>query len=299
MQTRDSEEVKAKLPVDSGKYPRLAAALASPRKPAEAPVPAWPTHCARCCQRCYPDLTQPWCGLCARAQWPEYAPIFKAWVFRNRARYLKSAGVPPAFELCGLDNFAVCSKDQQRTARTVAEWCVAGLHGLFLYGAAGTGKTHLAIAALLEKLAARERCRFVAVRELVLECRESFRRDKLLSDIINRLTDGAGVLVLDDFGAVKPSEFAREALELLIDRIYVERRWRPIVTSNLDLDGLGKSIGERIADRLRELCVTVRLGGGSYRRRIAARRGQGGGPVRSLGCPAIRPIDRRARVTAK
>jgi DNA replication protein DnaC len=137
------------------------------------------------------------------------------------------------------------------------------------------------MAALLEKLATKKRGRFVAMRELILDCRESFRRERLLSGILDELTEGARFLVLDDFGAEKPSEFARETLELLIDRSYAGRQWQPIVTSNLDLDQLIRCVGERIADRLRELCVTVRLGGASYRRRIAARRawqakGEGG-----------------------
>ncbi len=279
VQTRDSEEVKAKLLAGLGNYPNLAALLSSPRKPAEAPVPAWPTHCARCCERCYPDLTQPWCGSCAHEFRAEYAPIFKSWVLRNRARYLSAARVPPLFQLCGFDTFEVRSKDQERAVRSVTQWCAGNSLGLFLHGTVGTGKTHVAVAALLEKLATRERCRFVAMRELILECRESFRQDTLLSQIIDRLTDGPDFLLLDDLGAEKPSEFVREALELLIDRAYVKQRPRVIVTSNLDLDALSRSIGERVADRLRELCVVVRLGGGSHRRRIAARRagvGEGG-----------------------
>ncbi len=232
----------------------------------------WPAYCARCCERGREDLTEPWCVSCARSHWPEYAPLFQAWMHKNRQRYLRTAGVPPAFQLCAIDNFQARTVDQQRAVRTVKEWCAGDSGGLFLHGAIGTGKTHLATAALLEKLAAKKRGRFVAMRELILECRESFRRERLLSGILDELTEHEDYLVLDDFGAEKPSEFAREALELLIDRSYAGRHWRPIVTSNLDLDQLSRAVGERIADRLRELCATVRLGGASYRRRIAARR---------------------------
>jgi DNA replication protein DnaC len=241
----------------------------------------WPAYCARCCERGREDLTEPWCESCGKTHWLEYAPVFKAWAYRNRQRYMQLARVPPAFQLCGFDNFEARTVDQQRAMRVVTEWCAGDSGGLFLHGAVGTGKTHLAMAALLEKLATKKRGRFVAMRELILECRESFRRERLLSGILDELTNHEDYLVLDDFGAEKPSEFAKETLELLIDRSYAGRQWQPIVTSNLDLDQLSRSAGERIADRLRERCVTLRLGGASYRRKIAARRawqakGEGG-----------------------
>lgn len=69
-----------------------------------------------------------------------------------------------------------------------------------------------------------------------------------------------GVLLLDDLGAEKPSEFSRETLGLIVDRAYREES-PVIVTSNFDFKGLAERIDDRTADRLAELCQAVKLSG--------------------------------------
>jgi len=177
-----------------------------------------------------------------------------------------------------LDNFETRTPEQVRVLSVVKAWATGGLLGLYLYGPPGCGKTHLAVAALLDRLASRCRAQFVSTHELLLEARESFRGpgNRPLSSILEESTS-TDVLLLDDLGVEKTTEFAREVFVALVDRGYAQRRPQLIVTSNLDLAAVGRKLDERIADRIRELCAVVKIGGVSHRRRIAAHReGRGG-----------------------
>ena len=77
------------------------------------------------------------------------------------------------------------------------------------------------------------------------------------------------LLLIDDLGAQKNSEWSREVLYLLIDRRY--RDVRPtIVTSNLTLDQISELIDDRIASRLAEMGPVIRLEAGDDERVTAA-----------------------------
>ena len=221
-----------------------------------------------------------WCTQCAREHPEEYKPVFRAWVIEHRAQYLERAGVPLAFRCCGFDNFEARDGNQRRALNAVKAWAVNGTLGLYLQGPPGTGKTHVGVAALLELIAQRRDGKYVAVHELLLKARESFRdrSNRALSVILDECTR-TDALLLDDLGVEKTTEFAREVFLSIADRAYGRRRPVLIVTSNLELGALGRKIDERVGDRLRELCLLVRVGGVSYRRRIAAGRGGRGAQI--------------------
>jgi DNA replication protein DnaC len=221
------------------------------------------------------ERLQPWCAFCAYQHGEEYKAAFRAHVLGNAPLFLARANVPVAFRECGLHNYQVHDANQRRAQDAVKGWAAsAGQAGLYLYGPPGTGKTHLAAACLLELLARQWSGRYVSVAELLLEARESFgdRRVRPLSAILDRCTD-IDALLLDDLCAEKSTEFAREVFLTIADRAYGRRRPVLIVTSNLDLAALERKLDERIADRLRGLCIAVKVGGGSHRRRVAGGRG--------------------------
>jgi len=255
-----------------------------------------------------------WCITCSREHAEEYKPVFRAHALKHRGIFLDRAGVPAAFRGCGLDNFVAQTRDQQRARDAVRTWAEAGCSaGLYLHGPVGTGKSHLAIAAMLEATATRRlTAKYVAVHQFLLEARESFRERNTqpLSALLDRCTE-TGVLLLDDLCAEKSTEFARETFLTMVDRAYGRRRPLLLATSNLDLTDLGRRLDERVADRLREMCSIVKVGGSSYRGRIAARRdflhasaknpspGLGEGVGKSLQTRLRRPFESRTRVTAK
>ena len=145
--------------------------------------------------------------------------------------------------------------------------------GLFLCGLpGGTGKTHLAVSVLLELKRRRFSGGFASAQELIMECRDCFHgdNDNNVSSILGRYSD-ADTLLLDDLGAEKSTDFVRETIGVLIDRIYRDDKLL-IVTSNLDLNALAQKLDDRIADRLVEMCLAIKFTGGSYRHHIAATR---------------------------
>lgn len=147
-------------------------------------------------------------------------------------------------------------------------------HGLYLVGGVGTGKTHLA-AALTNRLVSEERIPtlFVTVPELLDEMRPGGSQETATS-ILER-AKGADVLVLDDLGAEKPTEWVRERLFVLINHRY-RAELPTIYTSNVWLEDLAGHVGDRIASRIIETSEFVLLRGPDYRllsrRREAERR---------------------------
>jgi hypothetical protein len=151
--------------------------------------------------------------------------------------------------------------------------------GLFLTGGRGNGKTRLAVALMrehLKKVKVTEVCGttpiipktslpiFVAVPELLLSLRESYsRNDTSEGEIISKYTEGS-LLVLDDLGAEKSTEWSINILYIIIDRRYRDEK-KTIITSNLSLDELADKLDDRIASRIAGMCTVVPMGGADRR----------------------------------
>lgn len=122
---------------------------------------------------------------------------------------------------------------------------------MVLYGTKGAGKTHLACGAIraLHELHGKVG-RFWPVVDLLDRYRATFAEDRATEtvetiDAEMRRTD---LLVLDDFGTQKSTEWAEERLFRLIDER--SRDLRPLlVTTNLSLNGLPGRVGSRLFDK--------------------------------------------------
>jgi len=82
---------------------------------------------------------------------------------------------------------------------------------------------------------------------------------------------GADLLVLDDLGAEKTSEWVEETMNLIVNTRYNERR-PTIFTSNhedvpddTDMNSLYVRVGFRMHSRLREMCEFLEYDGPDYR----------------------------------
>ena len=69
-----------------------------------------------------------------------------------------------------------------------------------------------------------------------------------------------GLLVLDDLGAEKTSDWSRQVFYLLLDRRYREMK-QTIITTNLSLEQIAETFDDRVASRLCEMGVTIELKG--------------------------------------
>ena len=144
-----------------------------------------------------------------------------------------------------------------------------GQHLLFT-GKTGVGKTHLAIAIYRELIAqdkiASTTVRFVTAPELLLEIKKTFNGPSTMteSDIIDKYSD-ADLLILDDLGSEKATEFAIQSLYLVIDRRC--RNMKPIIiTTNLSLKEIEEKLDARIASRLSGMKV-VEISMPDYRKK--------------------------------
>ncbi len=153
----------------------------------------------------------------------------------------------------------------------VAKWETAYLEniGLLLYGGVGTGKTYFAACianALLDQgvpvLVTNMPKIIHAVSGMYGEDKnayiQSFARYKLL--------------VIDDFGVERQSEYATEQVYNVIDARY--RNHQPlIVTTNIPYTQIENPTGmatDRIYDRIKEMCVPVMVTGASRRAALHA-----------------------------
>lgn len=140
----------------------------------------------------------------------------------------------------------------------------SGKYGIYLWGAVGTGKTHILYA--LRKYWAQQ---MVAVdvhnvSEELNEIKQSFSSNKEQRDILDAIEQ---VVFLDDLGVEKDSDWAGEQIYRLVNEIYENPR--PYVfTSNFSLQQLAERFGahgDRIASRIAQSAHIVELKGNDRR----------------------------------
>ena len=130
-----------------------------------------------------------------------------------------------------------------------------GKTGLFLFGSAGTGKTHLAVKAAQET---KLDTKFIKMPKLLLQLRANFDGKGYENEqIIERLSKQE-LLVIDDLGAEKASDWVAETIYLLIDERY-GRMLPTIITSNFSLSDLAGRVGDRVASRITEMCRVIEI----------------------------------------
>jgi len=164
------------------------------------------------------------------------------------------------------------------TDRTeIHQWVLAALEhpdtvpSLMLAGPTGTGKTHAAYAALRLHSESLRPANWHAVSTAAMlgELRPATGRDT--EAVLTGYTT-APLLLLDDLGAAKWSEWVEETLYRLIDARYNNCLPSIFATNLSTTDELIKAIGERTTSRLTEMCrgYLIAFKGADLRRSRAA-----------------------------
>lgn len=222
-------------------------------------------------------------------------------------RVMERARIPKRYEHCDFESFVTDLADgktytlQQaeslKRAKTNAQSFVrdypgSAQAGILFMGNSGVGKTHLAIAALMELIKRGHSGYFCEYGALLREIQHSYGSEteatesRLLAPILS-----VEVLVIDDLGCIKPSDWVRDTVGYILNTRYVEGsrdlshpRCTIITTNYLDTseekaaqmptgrpivtrkETLADRISERMRSRLYEMCRTVEISAPDFRR---------------------------------
>ncbi len=154
-----------------------------------------------------------------------------------------AARIPRRYEHCELSNYDTdfpgahpSLEEAHFIASGFAKKCdPRGDKGLLIIGKIGTGKTHLAVGIIKELIVNRGiPCLFYDYRELLKEIQNSYNSTVQTTELdVLRPVFETDVLVLDELGAVKPTEWVWDTVSLILNTRYNDNR-TTIITTNFD-----------------------------------------------------------------
>jgi DNA replication protein DnaC len=219
------------------------------------------------------------CPICHDSRWKtvvvegiERVVRCDCWRAALVGRLLDEARVPARYARCELETFQHemdTQREAYRRARAFVDAFPIVDKGLVLYGPHGVGKTHLAAGMLKAAIRTKgARGYFFETRELLRLVRDTYNRSveetemEVLAPVLH-----ADLLVLDDLGAERTSDWVQETLGLVVNTRYNARR-PTIFTSNL-IDSADNTdprtfvcqLGARTRSRLLEMCDWVEMRG--------------------------------------
>ena len=207
---------------------------------------------------------------------------------------LKAAKIPQRYEHCSFESFEfglraggedeVLLNAQYMATKFVENYPVTtGGRGIIFTGDIGVGKTHLAISALRALILDRGvKGLFCDYRDLLKQIQNSYSPQVATTEMeLLRPVFDAEVLVLDELGATKPSEWVSDMVSHILNTRYLDRR-TTIITTNFPNRApgsaikpgdvtMGDRIGERMRSRLNEMCQTIEINGVGDFRKTAGR----------------------------
>src|SRR5438132_12658330 len=231
------------------------------------------------------------CSVCGGTGWkfsgPDRRVVRCDCRLKSRAEgLLAAARIPKRYEHCELSNYEFdgphrnLASARMAACKFVEEYPLDNT-GLLLIGSIGVGKTHLAVGTIKELILSKGiPCLFYDYRELLKEIQNSYNESVKATELdVLRPVFETEILVLDELGAVKPTEWVWDTVSLILNTRYNDNR-TTIITTNFDdkpagaIGGprgaardetLGDRIGERMRSRLHEMCRIIKMEGRDFR----------------------------------
>jgi DNA replication protein DnaC len=198
----------------------------------------------------------------------------------NQEKLLEAARIPRRYNECSLQNYyPVKGNGTQLRAfnyafRLVREYPAVD-RGLLLMGTCGVGKTHLSVAILRGLIEKGIPCLFYEFGALLKEIQNSYNPVSQTSELkVLAPVFESEVLVLDELGASKPTDWVRDTMMQIINTRYNDKKLTIFTTNYLDGrrterdETLEDRIGVRLRSRLFEMCKTVQIEGEDYRKKF-------------------------------
>lgn len=159
---------------------------------------------------------------------------------RKMRSLLQKARIPRRYEACTMSTFTKPSENLARAfqrAQDFAEKYPVVQEGLLFTGPIGTGKTHLAVA-ILQRLALRRGIPslFCDYRELLKQITDSYDARSATTELaLFKPIFETEVVVLDELGAAKPTEWVNDTIALILNTRYNNHRTTIVTTNYLNL----------------------------------------------------------------
>jgi DNA replication protein DnaC len=208
---------------------------------------------------------------------------------------LAAARIPKRYEHCELASYTTDFPGANRSlgfahlsaSKFAEEYDPRDGTGLLIIGQIGTGKTHLAVGIVKELILNKGiPFLFYDYRELLKEIQNSYNATVQTTELdVLRPVFETDVLVLDELGAVKPTEWVWDTVSLILNTRYNDNR-TTIITTNFEdqpaagangsvsaaraatrAETLGDRIGERMRSRLHEMCRVIKMEGEDFRQK--------------------------------
>jgi len=194
-------------------------------------------------------------------------------------RLLSGAHIPKRYQHCDLESYLPNDPTQKKAKadviRFIEKYPLIDV-GLLFLGTCGVGKTHLAVSLLKQIILEKGDCGlFYDFRDLFREIQGSWNSVSQTSELeVLRPVLSVDVLVLDELGANKPTDWVRDTIAHIINCRYNDKKLT-IFTSNYPdatiqpgEETLTDRIGARMRSRLYEMCKVIEIRGKDFRREI-------------------------------
>ena len=194
-------------------------------------------------------------------------------------RMIAEARIPKRYEHCDLDSYLPNDESQKKAKIFVQRFLDKYPQidvGLLFLGTCGVGKTHLAVALLKQVMTQTgDGGLFYDFRDLLREIQASWNSVSQTSelDVLKPVLD-AKVLVLDELGANKPTDWVRDTIAHIINCRYNDKKLTIFTSNYLDTpakpgeESLADRIGVRLRSRLFEMCNEVEIRGADFRQHV-------------------------------